>query len=166
MACKLLWKSVGALRLSKYDHTHHAKHDALLADTHVGWILGLFSEYHLSSRAVGWSENSGMPVVIWWAQSASSGWDRVNWSAKIWGCHDKGLSWLLLWKLNKKMWKVWYDFNIVWLKPKYARRESQWIYVTFWLKHRGKRSYMKISKHAPFHLNAFCTVVYLCLACT
>ena len=35
-------------------------------------------------RAVGRSENPGVPVVIRWAQS---GWNRVNWSAKIWVCH-------------------------------------------------------------------------------
>ena len=45
---------------------------------------------------------SGGVSIIWWAQFAHLGWDRVNWSAKIWRCHGNpstpgddtpGLSW-------------------------------------------------------------------------
>ena len=38
-------------------------------------------------RAVGRSENPGVPVVIRWAKSVPPGWNRVNWSVKIWVCH-------------------------------------------------------------------------------
>ena len=38
-------------------------------------------------RAVGRSENPGVPVNLVGLICPHPGWDRVNWFAKIWGCH-------------------------------------------------------------------------------
>ena len=38
-------------------------------------------------RVVGRSENPGVPVAIRWAWFVPPGWNRVNWSFKIWVCH-------------------------------------------------------------------------------
>ena len=48
-----------------------------------------FTIKYLLHRAVGRSENPGVPVVMWLAKSAPRGWDRprVNWFAKTWVCH-------------------------------------------------------------------------------
>ena len=53
------------------------------------WKQSIYDEFsqNCDYRAVGRSENPGVLVVIRWAKSVPPGWNRVNWSAKIWVCH-------------------------------------------------------------------------------
>ena len=39
------------------------------------------------SSAIGRSKNPGVPLLFGRHNLHFPGWDRVNWSAKIWGCH-------------------------------------------------------------------------------
>ena len=48
------------------------------------YILCMYACSILACRGVGSYLKLGGQVVGWWAQSAPSGWYRVNWSAKTW----------------------------------------------------------------------------------
>ena len=52
-------------------------------DIWQNWFFIIPSDYY---RAVGRSENLGVSVLFG-GHLNPPGWDRVNWSAKIWGCH-------------------------------------------------------------------------------
>ena len=44
-----------------------------------------FIEFHVQGRRRVWK--SGVPVLFGEHNLSPHSWDRVNWSAKIWGCH-------------------------------------------------------------------------------
>ena len=70
---ELLWKLVQGLSCDCQSWTYRA-----------GGIRLDLTYYYQGRRKV-WK--SGGASIIWWAQSAPPGWDRVHWSAKIFGCH-------------------------------------------------------------------------------